>query len=314
MDQQAAYREFCNHMPGMPVFAQPWHLDAVCEGGQWDAAIARHGEEVVGAMPYFLKRKGPFRYLTMPHFTKHLGPFLLPEFRHLKFEHKFYEAMIRQLPPVHAIQQDFHPGATNWLPFYWQGFRQSTRYTYRIGLSEGLENVAEGFNRNIRRNLQKAERELRVHSELSPEQFYEINKKSFARQGISVPYSRSLFLRHDAALAAHQSRRIFCAEDGRGNIHSAAYLIWDGQASYYHLSGDAPEWRQSGGGILLVREAIRYTYEVLGLPVFDFEGSMMPQVEAIRRQFGALQIPYFRVWKYNSQLFRLLEWARGRER
>ncbi|MCB0615776.1 MAG: GNAT family N-acetyltransferase [Phaeodactylibacter sp.] len=308
MDNQSLYRIFCQGLPDLPIFAAPWHLDAVCEDGAWDAAIVHHGDQVVAAMPYFLKRKGPFRYLSMPHFTKFLGPLLLPEFRELKLEHQLYDELIRQLPAVHAMKQDFHPGFTNWLPFYWQGFQQTTRYTYRISLSEGLDKVMDGFNRNIRRNLKKAEQALRVHHDLSPEQFYEINQMSFARQSINIPYSKSLFLRHDTALAAHQSRQIFCAEDAQGRIHSAAYLIWDGQSSYYHLSGDDPELRQSGAGILLIWEAIRYTHEVLHLPIFDFEGSMMPQIEAIRRQFGAQQTPYFRIWKYNSGIYSLLEW------
>ncbi|MCB0569847.1 MAG: GNAT family N-acetyltransferase [Phaeodactylibacter sp.] len=312
MSNQPLYRAFCERFPKLPVFAEPWFLDAVCEGGRWDAAIVRNGEQMVGAMPYFLKHKGPFRYLTMPHFTKHLGPCLLPEFSALKFEHKFYTELACQLPKVHAIHQDLHPDVANWLPFYWLGYRQTTRYTYHICLSEGLDKVQEGFNRNIRRNLRKAEQELQVHHALGPEQFYDINRQSFVRQGIAIPYSKALFLRHDAALAAHQRRQIFCATDGQGNIHSAAYLIWDARASYYHLSGDAPAGRLSGAGILLVWEAIRFTHKVLGLPVFDFEGSMMPQVEAIRRQFGARQVPYSRVWKYNSRLFQLLDQAKRR--
>ncbi len=310
-ESREQYRRFCREMPDMPIFAQPWYLDAVCEGGLWGAAIAEHGDQLAAALPYFFKKKGPFRYFTMPHFTKHLGPLLLPEFRELKYEHKFYEALIAQLPKAHAFHQDLHPSVTNWLPFYWQGYLQTTRYTYRIDLSGGLDAVRKGLNRNMRRNIKSAEKELTIHHGLAPERFYEINQLSFQRQGIAMPYSRALFLKHDAALAQHGARHIFHAEDEHGRIHSAAYLIWDGQASYYHLSGDKPELRQSGAGILLIWEAIRYTREALKLDTFDFEGSMMPNVEAIRLQFGGQQVPYFRVWRYHSRWYRLLKWVRG---
>ncbi len=311
MHHQAPYRQFCRQVPDLPVFAQAWYLDSLCDEGEWGAAVVHQGGRAVAAMPYFLRRKGPFRYLTMPHFCKHLGPYLHPEYRGLKFEHKFYPALIEQLPAVHAVKQEFHPSATNWLPFYWKGYRQTTRYTYQLGLSPGLETVYEGFNRNVRRNIRKAEKELIIRQDMSPQDFFRINQLSFARQGLSTPYSRELFLRHDAALAEHQARRIFRAEDARGRIHSAAYLIWDGQASYYHLSGDDPELRSSGAGMLLVWEAIRYTHDVLRLPTFDFEGSMMPNVEAIRRQFGGRQAPYFRVWKYYSGAYRVLDGLRN---
>ena len=306
-EQQDHYRQFCREVPDLPVFAQPWYLDAVCEGGTWGAAVAQHGEQPAAALPYFLKRKGPFRYITMPHFCKHLGPYLHPDFRELKFEHKFYEQLIGLLPAVLAFKQEFHPSATNWLPFCWQGYRQTTRYTYQLGLAEGLNAVYGGFNRNVRRNLKKAEKALRIRTDRAAEDFFNVNRLSFERQGTAPPYSRELFLRHDDALARHQSRQIFCAEDAGGRIHSAAYLIWDGRASYYHLSGDDPELRASGAGLLLVWEAIRYTHEVLRLPVFDFEGSMMPNVEAIRRQFGGRQVPYSRVWKYHSKVIRMLD-------
>jgi hypothetical protein len=34
---------------------------------------------------------------------------------------------------------------------------------------------------------------------------------------------------------------------------------------------------------------------------------MLPAVERIRVQFGAVQTPYFFVWKYNSRVFELLQ-------
>jgi hypothetical protein len=308
MSASDEYRDFCRTAPDMPVFAQPWYLDACAEGGTWDVVLAHDNGRVVGALPYFHKRKGPFRYVTMPSFVKMLGPYLLPEFRGvLKKEHGLLEELIRQLPAFAAFKQNFYPTVTNWLPFYWQSFRQTTYYTYRLNGLHQLAQIEAGINRNLRRNIQKAQQQVRVVHHLPPEEFYRLNKLSFDRQGLAVPYSWAQFARHDAALAAHGARQFFFAVDAQERVHSAAYLIWDQQAAYYHLSGDDPALRESGAGILLVWEAIRYASEVLGLACFDFEGSMLPAVERIRVQFGAVQTPYFFVWKYNSRAFKLLE-------
>jgi len=86
-----------------------------------------------------------------------------------------------------------------------------------------------------------------------------------------------------------------------------AYLIWDATTAYFLLAGDDPALRASGAGVLLAWEAICYASEVLGLDCFDFEGSMLPGVERMRVRFGAVQTPYFYVWKHNSRLFELLE-------
>ena len=308
MSAQARYRDFCRTAPDVPVFAQAWYLDACAAGGAWDVALAYEADRVVAALPYFYKQKGPFRYVTMPPFVKWLGPYVLPEFRGvLKKEHALLEALEKQLPAFAAFKQNFYPTATNWLPFYWQRYRQTTYYTYRLLGLHNLPLVEAGLNRNIRRNIQKARQQVQVVHHLGAPEFYRINKLSFDRQGLPMPYSWAQFERHDAALAAQGARQFFFAVDAQARVHSAAYLIWDQQAAYYHLSGDDPALRESGAGILLIWEAIRYASEVLGLTCFDFEGSILPAVERIRVQFGAAQTPYFFVWKYNSRTFELLE-------
>jgi hypothetical protein len=308
MPSQASYRDFCRSAPDVSVFAQPWYLDACAMGGHWDAVLAHDEGRVVAALPYFYKQKGPFRYVTMPPFVKWLGPYVLPEFRGLlKKEHVLLEELLAQLPNFAAFKQNFYPTATNWLPFYWQHYRQTTYYTYRLNAVQHLEQVEAGLNRNIRRNIQKARQQVRVVHNLSAADFYRVNQMSFDRQGLSMPYSWAQFERLDAALAANASRQMFFALDAQDRVHSAAYLIWDSQAAYYHLSGDDPALRDSGAGIFLIWEAIRYASEVLGLSCFDFEGSMLPAVERIRVQFGAVQTPYSFVWKYNSRAFELLE-------
>ena len=305
---QAAYRAFCATAPDVPLFAQPWYLDACVEGGSWDAVLALKKGRPVAALPYFVKQKGPFRYATMPPFVKWLGPYLLPELRgQLANEHTVLKDLIAQLPPLAAFKQNFYPTITNWLPFYWAGYQQTTYYTYRLTDLQSKPGFEAGINRNLRRNLTKARQQVQVVHDLGPEVFFELNALSFARQRLPLPYSREQFDRYDAALASHGARQFFFARDESGRVHSAAYLIWDANTAYYHLAGDDPTLRDSGAGILLAWAAITYTAETLSLDCFDFEGSMMPNIEHMRVQFGARQTPYFFVWKNQSRAFSLLE-------
>ena len=308
MPDQARYRAFCRTAPDVPVFAQPWYLDACATGGAWGAVMAEEQGRVVAALPYFYKQKGPFRYATMPPFVKWLGPYLLPEFRGVRHkEHALLAALMAQLPAWAAFKQNFYPTLTDWLPFYWQQYRQTTYYTYRLHHLRNLAAVQAGLSAGIRRDIRLARPRVRVVHDLPPATLYAVHRLSFARQGVAVPYSEAQFLRLDAALAAQGARQLFFAVDADGRVHSVAYLIWDATTAYYHLAGDDPTLRASGAGVLLAWEAIRYASEVLGLDCFDFEGSMLPGVERMRGRFGAVQTPYFFVWKYNSRLFELLE-------
>lgn len=308
MPAPADYRAFCRTAPDLPVFANPWYLDACAEGGSWDAVLARENGRVVGALPYFYKHKGPFRYATMPPFVKWLGPYVLPELRgDPRREPAVVAALLAQLPPLAAFKQNCYPTLTNWLPFYWQGFRQTTYYTYRLHQLRDLARVEAGLSSGIRRDIRLARQRVRVVHDLPLATFWAVNRLSFARQGLAVPYSEAQFRRLDAALAAQVARQLFFAVDAEGRVHSVAYLIWDTTAAYYHLAGDDPALRASGAGMLLAWEAIRYASEVLGLSCFDFEGSMLPGVERVRVRFGAVQTPYFFVWRHHSRLFEWLE-------
>lgn len=310
MDRQSRekYRAFCHAHPEIPVFYQDWYLDAVCQGGAWSVVFAENNGDVEAVWPYFYKKKWGFHYVTMPHFVKYMGIWepVLP--MDLSRSHQRRAQLLQQLPVLDAFMQNFHPSFQNWLPFYWEGYRQETRYTYTLDISD-LEVVIQGVNRNMRRNIQKANAVVGLEHSTDARRFYQMNQLSFARQGLPMPYSEAAFRAQDAALAAHGQRQIFFAVDQGGNTHSAAYLIWDKHSAYYHLSGDDPAWRSSGAGIWLLWQCIRFARETLGLTHFDFEGSVIREVEAIRRQFGAVQTPYFFIWKNTHGLLR---WWRAR--
>ena len=72
---QSAYREFCRDVPDLPVFVQDWYLDAVCKDGTWDAAVVSENGLTVGVLPYFLKRKYGFSYITCRFLSSTWGRF-----------------------------------------------------------------------------------------------------------------------------------------------------------------------------------------------------------------------------------------------
>ena len=306
---KAQYHQFCQSEPGLPIFFQDWYLDAVCQEGEWGVAMVEKGGQVKGVWTYFMKQKMGFKYLTMPNFVKFMGPYLTGT-PSITEQHQILTKLLSQIPPVASIKQDFYYSITNWLPLYWQNFQQSTRYTYLLDVSN-LQKVWDGANRNIRRNIKKADDQIKIEHWDDPERFYLVNKKSFDRQNIAIPYTLAQFIRHDAALKIQARRKFFFAVDQRGQLHSASYVIWDDQVAYYHLAGDDPQFRQQGAGILLIWKTIQFLHNELGINALDFEGSMIKNVEAIRRQFGAIQTPYFSVSKNFSKTFNFLEKVRN---
>jgi len=302
------YRRHCEHEPSIPLFSQAWWLDAVCGEESWDVCLVANDGRVTSSMPYFVRSTKGFKMVVQPPLTQNLGPWISPSnakyAKRLSKEKDQMEQLIAQLPKCHFFNQNWHYSMQNWLPFYWKGYKQTTRYTYVIENLRDLDYVLDEFSSSYRNKIRKADRLVSVERNMSLEQFYKLNKMTFARQGLVTPYSYEFLVRQDKALAARNAREIFYAIGADGAIHSALYLIWDEMSSYVHVVGEDPTLRNSGAGIRLIWEAIKFTSQELGLDRLDFEGSMIEGVEQVRRDCGARQKAYFSVTKTPSRLIR----------
>jgi hypothetical protein len=214
------------------------------------------------------------------------------------------EQLIKSLPRYDHFQQNWHYSQTNWLPFFWAGFGQTTRYTYRLLDLSDEEQLWRGLGSNIRSDVRKATRRfaLKVRTDLRADALVQLMAHTFKRQGREVPYSRALVKRLDDACQKRNARRIFIAEDELGRAHAGVYIVWDEKAAYYLMGGGDPLLRSSGGTSLCMWEAIKFSSTVSR--TFDFEGSMLEPVERFFRAFGAQLTPFFTVSRTPSMLIR----------
>ena len=206
--------------------------------------------------------------------------------------------LIDSLPRLGSFQQAFHPEIANWLPFYWKGFQQTTRYTYRIEDTSDLDAVWKDTTESVRTDIKKARKQVSVEENGDFSALLELHKKTWRRQGSSFAHSDAEMLALHRACAEHGSCNILLARGADGQIHAGAYFIWDKSAVYYYTSGADPVLRNSGAGALLVWHGIELASK-LGL-CFDFEGSMHEPIERFFRSFGGRQIPYFVISKTSS--------------
>ena len=301
------------------IFEESWWLDAVCGPGNWGEVRVEHGGVLQARLLYAIQRKYGFRVLGVPALTQTLGPWFADTGATFASgtgrQKALSQALIDQLPPHDHFEQSFHRSITNWLPWYWRDFEQTTCYTYRLEDLSDLDKIWRGFQENIRREIRKAERRhgLQVRTDLGVDAFLDLDEMTFRRQGMVLPYSRDLVRRLDVACVAHDRRRIFFVQAPDGCLHAAVYLVWDDDSAYYLMGGADPALRNSGAGSLAVWSAIQYAATVTRS--FDFEGSMVEPIERFFRGFGARQVPYFQVRRFNNRglkvLWHLRRAARG---
>lgn len=304
MTNKEKYRNFCQSETSIPIFSKSWWLDSVA-GNNWDVVLVEKGNQIIASMPYIKKTRFGLTVLSQPQLTQTLGPWLRPSnakyARKLSQEKDLLQKLFSQLPKYAHFQQNWHYSRTNWLPVYWMGFEQTSRYTYRIEKLINIDDIWKGFEANIRTDIRKAadKEGVTVRTDLSIDDFLKLNEKVFSRQGMALPYTKDLVYKIDSAAEKNKARKIFIAEDEQGQHHAAVYLIWDDDSAYYLMGGSDPELRNSGATSLCMWEAIQFASTVT--KSFDFEGSMLEPVERFFRNFGAVQTPYFHISKTNSR-------------
>ncbi len=312
------YRTLCTQEPSIPLFSQAWWLDATAGEGAWDVALVEKGGAIVAAMPYVPRKRYGFTLLGQPALTQTLGPWLREtdgKFSTKLAQHKdWLQALIAQFPPFAHFTQNWHWQMVNWLPFYWAGFQQTTRYTYILHALGDEHTLWQGLQENIRREIKKAGNRfnLRVRDDLTFDDFLVLNRMTFSRQNMALPYTEAFVQKLDQACVARQARTIFIAEDEQGRHHAGVYIVWDGNSAYYLMGGGNPELRNSGATSLCMWEAIKFAATVTQR--FDFEGSMLEPVEKFFRAFGAQQMPYFTVSKTPSRIMKVVQCLRALQR
>lgn len=284
-------------MSSFCIFQEPWWLDAVAPG-RWKSLEVLRGSELVARMPIVIQRKFGLTLIRQPPLTPMLGPWIRvggsSAARRLSEERRYYDDLIDQLPRWDYFEASFNHRLTNWLPFYWRNFKQTTRYTYILDDVSDLELLLRRVEGAVRTDIRKAQKQVSIRTDLPLDTLLDLVELTFRRQGRALPFPRELVRRIDKACLARDARRLLFAQDEKGRTHAALYLIKDAEYVYYLLGGADPALRGSGAHSLLIWEAIRIASE-LGLK-FDFEGSMIEPVERAFRAFGPAQVPYLHVY------------------
>lgn len=300
MYNKEKYIRFCEKETELPVFHQPNWLDAVCDGrDNWNVVLLEKNDEVIASLPLFYKKK---KIMGQPPLTPYLGPYIkFPEDQKsvtkYRYERDVLEALAERIPRFKYLKMHFLPERKNWLPFYWHGFSETTRYTFICNNLKKQLSLDE-MKGSIRRQIKKASKSVQVEFSEDIERFYQINKLSFERQQMNIPYTLSFLKRLDRAVK--DQRAILFGKDNQQNIHAAIYILWDNNRAYYLMGGLNPDFQNSGAKPLLFWEAINYVSSFVS--EFDFEGSMIRSIENFFSSFGATQVPYHCVYKDNRSI------------
>lgn len=293
----ALWDKLVDASPQGSPFARSWWLRAV--GGDVRILTYFKDSHLVAGIPLYSEKRFGVTVFTMPKLTQVLGPVMAPlNGRRVNAsweEMEILSAFAAELSKKRIFFQAFHPSVQNWSPFYWNGFRQTSRATQVLDLRQP-DKLWAGMAKAARRHIRKAEHLGLTVQPCSAEVVWQAEQKTFARQHLPMPHSMEYLGSLYRAAKDNDGGECLAAIDGEQNVHSAGFMIWDHTRAYAIATGSDPELRVSGATSLLLWHMIQMAAQ--RAPVIDFAGSMMQPVELFQRSFGAAQVPYSWIMKF----------------
>lgn len=299
-DEFAPWDNFVDASPQGSLFAHSWWLQAI--GGDTRVLACFKNGRICAGIPLHFESHYGLKFCRMPKLTPLWGVLLPPRqgkrVNVASEENGLLKNLATALKKHKFFFQFFNPEFDNWLPFFWQGYSQTTRYTYRIALSD-LDCVWQELGHNARNQIRSAQRlGVAIHT-CDSHQVFAMEEETYRRQGLRVPHTGEYLNRLYSAAKERGSGECWAAVDPAGAVHCAAFSVWDAKAMYALVLGNS-EQRNSGATSLLEWHMLQFAAQKS--KVFDFCGSYVEGIERFVRSFGGTRIPYYQITRFPKLL------------
>jgi hypothetical protein len=271
----------------------------------------RDGQQVAG-IPIVCKSKFGIKHVSHPQLTPYLGIVFKPDHdskyvSRISDQKQIAREIAKRLKKdFSSIKISFIPYPVDLQPFIWEEFTASVSYTYLLSLDD-LELMWKNMDKKRRNDIRWAEEnEIRAEPSNNFNEMLNLVEKTLSKQKGKV--DRATASKYDEALSKRNQCISFIAKNKIKEAIAGAYIVWDQKRAYYLLGGANPEKNQRGASALAVWEAIKFTKKELGLSEFDFEGSMIPEIEQFFREFGGILTPRYSV-TWRKSYMKLLSFA-----
>ncbi len=305
-EQYNQWNDFVDRSPQGAIFCYSWWLDAVTKSN-FRIVVVISENEIVAGIPLALDSNNN---INTPPVTRTLGVLYdlqdqISEHQKVSNQRSWLNALLDHVPIEKFVQISAHHNFTDWLPFRWRGYSQTTRYTYIINYeNKSQEELWKLLSTGRSETIRRAERNnIKVTSTDDFSLLYHFESLSYERQGLKfmIPYNDLKIV--DDTVHKYDKRTIFYAADSLNNVHAALYVVHNSKSAWALLSGSDPEYRKLGGHTLVMWEAIKYFRDKS--EYFNFGGSDIERIETHLRGFGGVLTPYFHI--FNDQLLRKRE-------
>lgn len=297
MSNKQQYHLFASSVE-LPLFFQLHWLDA--SHFNWDAAYA----ELEGCSAYWIyhyEQKSGLRFIRNAHLTPYTGLIFVKQSNDQVINQQLVDSLINQLPAFDVLEIDLLPAIQS--PFNFGAMKMTKRRTNLIQLTEQHE-IYDRFKASLKRQIRKADRSLNIVESDDIELFYKLHSLTFSKQQKEPAVSLDIYKSYWNCCKDSNCGRLFFIQDEQQRALATLILAFDNSTAYYLAGGSDAEFYNTGGMSRLMWHAIQESF-LMKKQWFDFEGSMLPNVDRFFKNFSPEEIHYTHLQQVNSLMYKM---------
>ncbi|HRH65266.1 MAG TPA: GNAT family N-acetyltransferase [Bacteroidia bacterium] len=268
------------------TYALSWYLDIVAPG--WGALVE---DDYLSVFPLTQRKKFGFRYLYQPSFTQQLGLFSKKEIQ----ENAVIE-FLKALPDQYRIVE-IQLNTENTFEFKIKGINCDKKLTHHLDLNRGKEELHSAYSENLKRNIRKAQKAgIQIGGKIDSVQIIEMFRMYRGRdlQNLKDRDYRILEKLTSEGLK-NKSIELLGAQLPDGKFIAGAVVLRSMAGYILLFSATTPEGRETGAMSALIHSFIeKHSAEKM---IFDFEGSMDPNLARFYKSYGSKEVVYLHIRK-----------------
>ncbi len=281
------------------VFLSKKWLD-IYDAGLEAYGIYNGGEQMLGGFVLYRQKRSGISYYRNPMYMSTINLFFENKSKNkakiLSENKKVMKAIADFLSELsYGVLSIYFPeNHIDMQPFYWQAYKVIPNYTYHINLHQSFDEIQKNYSTERRNDLKKAIKDgVEVRKVVNFKDVKQMVSNTFNRKEKDLDID---FIDRILNSFADETNSFAFVSYQNDKPIAASYCVYDKQKVYYLLGGYDSKNKHQGAGALAVDAAIKHSKE-LGITTFDFEGSMLPEVEKYFRGFGGDLVPYYSINK-----------------
>jgi lipid II:glycine glycyltransferase (peptidoglycan interpeptide bridge formation enzyme) len=260
--------------------------------------ITNPNNELIGAFFYVQHFKFALKYALLPPFTPSNGFILINPAQNtsnlITIQKEANDAIANYFLSHNfaLVSIGFPVNLVDTQVYFWKKFKVIPNYTYQLDLMKDDIQIFNQFTTERRKSIRKAEKDdLSIQRCLDYEVVLNLVNKTFERKQKSL--NQSLIKKIFFEFANETNSFAFVAYQKKIPI-ATTFIIYYNKVAYYLFGGYDASQKHHGAGPACMWNSIQAAKK-LGLKTFDFEGSMLPEVERYFREFGGEIKPYYTI-------------------